>query len=545
MRHWILLILVSFLPLIALTRPGLPATHDGQDQVARVANFYQSLSEGNLLPRWAGNLNWGYGHPVLMFLYPLPSYLASGFHVLGWSLVDSVKLVFGLAFIASVLAMYLWLAELVAPGAALVGAVLYGFAPYRFVDLYVRGAIGEHLAFVWLPLALWGLLQLGKAKTVVKSMKSTVLVSFSIAGLFLSHNALSLMFMPVIIGFLGIISWLKPENKRFIWWSGAAIGMGLVLSAWFLVPAFVEGKYTLRDIVTRSEYASRFLSWVDFFRPNWNFGGSDTLSKQLGLAHWALVILAGWVFKATKDKKLKLFIAVAGIGLLLSLFLMTDWSVQIWQRVTILQKFQFPWRFLSLGVFFAAVLGSIGASFLFSKISRRGQLIVVLFLVSLTLPMWRAAGYLNKSEDFYRGIYPGTTDTGESSPIWSVRFMEKGFGAPLEVISGVAKIIENHRSSTQHSYIVKSVQGARLVENTLYFPGWKIFVDQVPIGLQFQDPEYRGLMTFQVGPGEHQVLVKFGNTRVRWISEMISFIGIIIVFAGFLFIGHYDNLKNR
>src|SRR3989344_538734 len=148
----LLVILIGFIPLFDLFHPGLPLTHDGQDHVARIANFYQNLTEGNIIPRWAGNLNWGYGHPILMFLYPFPSYTASMFHFLGFSLVDSVKIVFGLSFIASGFAMYAWLKEFLGIKAGFVGALLYMFAPYRFVDLYVRGAIGEHVAFVFPPL---------------------------------------------------------------------------------------------------------------------------------------------------------------------------------------------------------------------------------------------------------------------------------------------------------------------------------------------------------------------------------------------------------
>jgi hypothetical protein len=48
---WIIVLLLSFLPLVDLVHPGLPVTHDGQDHVARIANFYQSLSEGNVFPR--------------------------------------------------------------------------------------------------------------------------------------------------------------------------------------------------------------------------------------------------------------------------------------------------------------------------------------------------------------------------------------------------------------------------------------------------------------------------------------------------------------
>ncbi len=157
-----LLILILLPAILDLFHPGLFISHDGQDHVARIANFHQSLSEGNLIPRWAANLNWGFGHPILMFLYPLPSYFASFFHFLGFSLVDSTKAVFVLGFVLSGIFMYLWIREFWGEEAGLVSGILYMFAPYRFVDLYVRGAIGENLAFVWPPLVCWFLLKFSK-----------------------------------------------------------------------------------------------------------------------------------------------------------------------------------------------------------------------------------------------------------------------------------------------------------------------------------------------------------------------------------------------
>ena len=84
---WFWLILVSILPLVPMVHEGIPLTHDGRIHIARIANFYASLTEGNVVPRWASNLNWGYGSPIIEFVYPLTSYVASLFHVC-WIFVD-------------------------------------------------------------------------------------------------------------------------------------------------------------------------------------------------------------------------------------------------------------------------------------------------------------------------------------------------------------------------------------------------------------------------------------------------------------------------
>ncbi len=206
------LVLFSLLPLLDFLKAGLPLTHDGQDHVARIANFYQSLSEGNFIPRWAANLNWGYGHPILMFLYPLPSYFACFFRFLGFSLVDTTKIVFCLGFILSGVFMYLWLREIWGEEAGLMAGLLYMFAPYRFVDLYVRGAIGENLAFVWPPLICYFALKFSKKPY----WRYFVGGSLSLAFLILSHNAISLMFLPVVFGYLTYLILISKKKIFYI-----------------------------------------------------------------------------------------------------------------------------------------------------------------------------------------------------------------------------------------------------------------------------------------------------------------------------------------
>ena len=209
------LIILSIIPVLNLFHSGLPVTHDGQDHVVRIANFYQNLSEGNIIPRWAGNLNWGYGHPILEFLYPLPSYIASLFHFLGFSLVDSTRIVFGLGMVMSLMFMYMWLSLFLNKYSAIFGAVLYTYAPYRFVETYVRGDIGENLAFAFIPLVLYFIYKLYKKN----DYKLATLGGVSLAFLILSHNAISLMFTPFIMVYCLYLIWLSKFNKYLILYS--------------------------------------------------------------------------------------------------------------------------------------------------------------------------------------------------------------------------------------------------------------------------------------------------------------------------------------
>lgn len=530
-----LLTVLSIIPLLDLFKSGLPITHDGQDHVARIANFYQNLKEGNIIPRWAGNLNWGYGHPVLEFLYPLPSYLASLFHFFGFTLIDSVKLVFGTSFVLSSIAMYLFIKELLNDDrAAFFASALYIIAPYRLVDLYVRGAIGEHVAFVFPPLIFYFLIKLSKNHSHWYILGG----SLSLSGLILSHNAITIMFLPLIFIYIFYLIFQGSNRKYFMISSFILILLGFGLSAFFWMPAFMEGKYTLRDIVTGGgEYARNFVMWKDFFLSAWSYGGTIALSKQIGIIHWISVFGSAIAVYYLYKKRNKLWIICLGSILIfgITLFLMTSSSNPIWQTITTLQKFQFPWRFLSVTVFLSALTGGILLSLISNKHKKAALLILIIGLLVANRSYWHANDYLQKEDSFFEGIYAGTTDTGESSPIWSVRFMEKRPKAHLEVIDGDAEIKEIDRKSTYHKYQVQVNKNTLFGENTLYFPGWEIKANGILRNIEFQNKDYRGIMTFNLNEGSYVVESIYKETKLRLISDIISFTALSVAVFLLLF----------
>ncbi len=532
----LLLLIFSIIPLVNLLNSGFPVTHDGQDHIARIASFYQNLTEGNTVPRWAANLNWGYGHPILMFLYPLPSYLASFFHFLGFSLIDSTKLVFAVGFILSGFTMYIWVKNYLGKEAGLLAGVLYMFAPYRFVDLYVRGAIGEHMAFVFPPLILYSILKLSSKF----SYRYLLLGSFSFAFLVLSHNAISLIFIPLILAYVFFLLFSSEYKFRFLSLVFLFLIIGFGLSSFFWMPAFFEGKYTLRDIVTKGTYVSSFVSFNQFIYGPWSYGGSGQFTVQIGIIHWVATILSLPAAFFLYRKKNRLWIMVLALFLFfwITLFLMTDYSFPVWQKVTTLQKFQFPWRFLSLTVFITSVLGAIFISFMPKKFKFPVVIILILITLFSTRNYWHAQGYFLKPNNFFTSVYNGTTDTGESAPIWSVRFMEKRPSQEIEIISGQGEIKKLFRNSTSHHYQIIANEKLRIRENTLYFPGWKVLVDGKETDVEFQDPQSRGLITFYIPKGNHFVSLIFTETKVRLLADLISLFSLVGI-------GFYSILKTR
>ena len=527
-----LFIILAIIPILSLFHAGFPITHDGQDHVARIANFYQNLVEGVLIPRWAANLNWGYGHPILEFLYPLPSYIASIFHFVGFSFVDSTKLVFITGEILSLLFMYLFLSKFLDKYSSLFGAMLYSFAPYRMIDLYVRGDIGEHLAFAFIPLSLYFIYKV----STEKDYRNVIFGGVSIAFLILAHNAISLMAMPFVLFYSAFLIYLNKDKKALVIKFFLLILLGFSLSTFFWIPALMEGKYTLRNLLTTG-FGNNFTNLAALFYGPWNYGISGQFTVQLGVLQWIVFFLsfpmAFLLFK--KKKKEYIFISGLIIYTLTAIFLMLPVSSFVWSKIMLLQNFQFPWRFLAITVFSTAVLGG----FLFSYIPKRYQVIAFVLCAVLILfvekDYFKPKAYQYKPETFYSGIYNSTTDTGESSPVWSVRFMEKRPAAHMLVIDGSAKIKESKRTSVMHEYSISVYKKTLFQENTLYFPGWEITANGLPLSIQFQNKDYRGTMLFSLDKGNYFVEAAYQETKLRFLSDLISFVSMVcIVFlAGF------------
>lgn len=529
----VILILLSIVPVIDLLRPGLFVAHDSLLHAARAASFYQSLTEGNVIPRWGGNLNLGYGHPALEFYYPAPSYIIAILHVIGFSFVDGLKILFGVSFIASILAMYVWVNEAWGYKAGFLSALIYGFSPYRFVDLYVRGAIGEHIEFVLMPLALFFALKLAKES----NLKWSILLSLTIAFVILSHNVVSIFFIPILFLYaLYLYIFISTKKKYYLYLFFIGLTIGFCLSAFYWIPAYFEGRYTLRDIVTNKDFSDKFVPWDKFLLSSWNFGGGDMFSKSIGIVGIAfltigLVITFFW--KITFEKRVLFYGSYAVF--ILSLFLMTKNSHLLWESIPLMQKFQFPWRFLTVTVLTISIIVALVVNTIGNKLKIGLLCFIAVMTLLLTSNMWTANEYTMYSDEYLLNNYEGTTDaSGENSPIWSIRFMEVKPKQPIEVIDGNADIMNVSRTFESHTFTVTvNSDKARILDNTLYFPGWTVFIDNSALSLidvWFQDPDYRGLINFWMTQGTHAVRIEFLETKLRLLANSVSIASLIVLF---------------
>ena len=218
--------------------PGYFPVHD-DTQVVRVYEMHKAISSGQFPVRWVSDLGYGYGYPIFNFYNPLPYYFGAAFMFLGFDALNAAKIMFVFPIFLSGLTMYL-LSRIILPRWwALLAAILYIYAPYHAVQIYVRGAVAEYWAYALLPLIFWAIWN-----------KKIILGGLFFAALIISHNLTAFMSI-YFIGILMIIQLIRIKNKSlFLAFCFLFLAFGLGLSAFFWLPAIVEsGKTQVSQMV--------------------------------------------------------------------------------------------------------------------------------------------------------------------------------------------------------------------------------------------------------------------------------------------------------
>lgn len=521
----VVITIICLLFLIPLVPAGLYQTHDASVNIARFAAYFKSFSDGQIPPRWAGNLNYNYGSPVFIFFYPLPGYAASALHFLGISFENSFKLLVSLAFILCAISFYIWSSKLFKPKVALTSSLIYALAPYHFLNIYVRGDIAELMALSIVPLVFYNI-----EKILDKPLiKNIVFGGIFYSLLILAHNSVSLLFTPVLF----LYPFIRKRDKKSLY-ALLPILIGLAIASYFWIPALLESKYTNAALFVGNLFENNFISVSKILYANWGFGSdinkTGGLAPQLGIFSALIIILA--VVKYIKSKKLDFLPTFWFAVLLISIFMATSYSFIIWSHISLLKLLEFPWRFFAVTSFAFAIFSAYILDFFEDKVL---LVVLAIFIISCFQFVRVSLPYTSKVDSFYLA-YPGTTYYhGEASPIWTAGDFSKFPKQGIEVISGEAKISNLFRKSNVHSFTVDSKANSTILDNTAYFPGWRVVVDGVKTPIQFQDINHRGLITFNVPKGLHKIMIVFGESQVRFISDIISFAGILFVIMLLIF----------
>lgn len=538
MKTWqiyLLIISLSILPLLSIfIHPDLPHTSDGAMHAVRFVSYFKEISEGQFPVRWTGQFHYGYGTTLFNFVYPLPYLVALPFIVAGISPALTLKLSFALTYIMAGVAMYLFASHYFKEKkTAFFVTVLYQFAPFRLVEMLVRGNLGALYAYTLAPLLFFSIIHFLKNRTYV----SWLLIVGSVSLITLSHTIMGFAFLALS----GVFVLVNTRKIQEILTTYMAFIFGLAVSSFFILPAILEQKYTNGFLFTKDLFYYHFPPLQALFLPNFTNMQSlrvAEVSVQIGLFHvialiFAIILLLKNKYN-TQTKVMIGFLLLATFG---TIIFMQPIAKPIWEKITFIRQFQYPWRFVGILTFTTALLGAYMIKDLHFLKGKSVFITVSTLVIVSTVYYWKPIqGYESHDHAFYWD-YPMTTNYfSEVNTIWMAEEPTTYPAKRIEIIRGEATILSATRKSTVHQFEISAETESTILDRTYFFPGWKVLVDGTEVPIQFQDPAYAGMITFQIPEGKHHVVVQFEQSRIEQASNILSLstlIGLLVLRFGY------------
>lgn len=528
--------------------------HDAGAHLTYLRLMTDALSQGQFPVRWIEWVAPGQNQPLFSYYQPLLYYLGQIPHFLGFDILNSLYLTVLFLWLFSGLITYLFVKNITKDTlAGLVASSLYVFAPYHILDVFVRSAYPESIALAFAPGMFWAVERLIATE---KRIYLGLLAIFT-AATFVSHPPTLLMFgVPLLfyVCFLffeklksGFNPKLLTKNIIFIF-LGFALGGGL--SAFFAIPALLQQGLTKASSLNVGylDFHKHFVCLTQLFWSDWGYGTSqpgcaDQLSFQLGIVNWAVIvfiiaILAFYLYKKIAHPAIKqtlFWLSIAFFGMYMTL----SFSQPFWEGTPYLSFLQFPWRFLSVAIFAAAILSGILFTYL-----RKETYKIALFIIFMTLTpllsysFLQPAAYLPKdyfaqdSPDFYKGIAKG--QQGQTALMGyfpkKMEVLPEQNKVPLSKIAlsdpkATGKVIKDTFNYKEFNISSDSPLKAKLFIH--YFPGWTFSINDIPV-----TPDTSNIYDFvylSLPSGNNKIVAKFDNTPLITVANSISLLSILIL----------------
>lgn len=540
-----LLLLISLMSILDLLfRHGHPITFDGHIHMTTMNQFAQSLNDGEFPVTWSNNFA-NFGHPLPIVAHQLPAYFGAFLILIGISTELSYIYLLSFSVIISGFIFYKFFRKFASQAVSLAAVVISTFFPYRELNIYTRGGLPELMATIFLPillLAVWNLQE-------KKYFRAILFLYFGILGTALTHPMMLIVFLPPVTAYFLYGLEKKDWQKQTMLFVTSSF-LGVLSAAYYLVPLFLEMKYFYQAKMEKSIASDTFLSLKQLYDPTWFYTlthpGPRGNYIKLGTIEFVILALSfllifvtvflpknNFLKKSINKEKIKDLLFWTGISALM-IFLILPISKFLYS-LPIIYQIQYPWRFL------AALQITIPLVFIFlvqiiNKLNNKYFLLgFIVLVIWFRAPQFYGKNYVVQPESDYYFNQANLHSTNLNT-IWSSNtedYEVKTVQAEIIEGSGELKVIEEKNAS--RIYETDSNNEFRLIDYTFYFPGWTVYVDGKPTVIEYQDLNYRGLITYKVPAGSHQIKVIYKYSKTRLFSLFMTGVGLIIS-AVYLFI---------
>lgn len=547
-RHLSIVTLIAFLVSFPALLAYYPDTQDTIFAFMAFRSFSEQLYSGEFYPRWLFDFYNFYGAPMFYYYPPLIFYFEVLLDIVTFRFLPDLLILGITGFImilGSGIACYYWLKDLYGANKAFIPSIIYMILPNHLaIDFYLKGTLTELSSYIWMPLLFLFI------RRSTNDQHSWIVVAVLYAALITSTVPMALAFSPLLLMYAGYeaysrynknndfkLSYLKPY---------AAYAIGFALAGFHIITAFFMTDYINQDKFWDEFYDPR--TWfMCFFDCSTSSG--TTLSKLFSWLHaiQMLTIFGLFLFcwkNRTDSQTHSIFWLIVAAG---ATFMMTKYSILLWDHVPLIERLQFPFR-LAVALDFTLVL-FLAKVFPFSNIKVRTTEIImmVLVLIFTATAIDQTYSYYNRKPLYedgvvqehwnrrnYFGVYipPFTEvtrmdlvdDPGIDQKIW------------IEDARGEIKNIEAVRISYGFKFDIDNDNAAHVHIRQLYYPTWEAYSLESAQQYKLSVSEPMGNMTLDYPGGKDTIILRHKTVWQEKVGWSFTLVALLVLLGGYFIV---------
>ena len=392
----IALIGLIFIASLPAFRNGIYQGHDLDFHLGRIQAIAEELQNGQFPVRYESSAWYGHGYvsttfygniflyiPALMYMAGLPVWAVYNIYVI---IVNTATALVGFYSFKGLYNSRKW---------ALIATVLYTLSSYRLSNLYVRTALGEYTAMIFVPLVTYGIYRIYVKRNDYNHniVRLTAPLIIGATGLIESH-ILTTEIVAVYVFIFAIINFKRTISviKELL----VALAAVLGLNAFFLVPfissyssmkLYINSAMTQTSIQGDGLYLSQIFGLITIGRgSNWPWSTDNEGFLNLGLLTvlcFAIIVITiilvlvkrHWLAANHTKEKFKMAMTIFGFGVLSAWIssVYFPWNLFAGEGTVdkLMSSVQYPWRYSMFQTFFFIVAAVYCLKLVGTKISDR------------------------------------------------------------------------------------------------------------------------------------------------------------------------------
>lgn len=491
------IITLAIISSLNIFHKGMIYGDDINFHIHRILSITDNIKIGKNVPVYFNYLN-GFGYANGLF-YPdhfliIPALL----NYIGINIITSLKIFIVIINIIAIYTMYICVYKISKEKkCGYISMILYALSNYRLIDFIRRGALGEMLAFIFIPLVILGLYEI-----LYDNEKKGYYLTIGISCLCFSHViSFYLMTCLTILIILMNIKCLKEKQrlKSLI----INISLAVLITSHFWLPMLEQLiKYEFKlNTNTRifENIIPLYLIFIDLPIDKY----SEYYPAGIGLIYYLTIITNIKILK--KNKFLKTLILL-GILCIIPICVGIIWKIDIFYKL--FSIIQFPWRLYM----YSTVLFIITFSVMIKHIKINNKIILCVIYTLIMFITNVAIGTINMY------IYKPQTDE-----IMLGEYLPKKFN--LEYIDNYKNEKIEYKKENNILNITIKKETDNIEIPLIYYEGYKACDEKCYETYQTNE----GLVGIKIDSETKKIKVWYDGTKLYNITKYISGISILLL----------------